>query len=120
MAFAPRPLQDAFVTAELDDVSTADSCYVVSPTKGKITKLYAVLHDNVSGANATLTASIGGTAITGGTMTVVQSGSTSGDMMSATPTGANNIDEGERLDFATGGSSTSAARCTFTAVIRRS
>lgn len=115
-----RPLQDVAVTAELDDVSTADTCYVAVPSAGRVIKLYAVMHAHVSGANATLTAGINGTAITGGSMTVVQSGSTAGDMYSATPSAANVVKEGDYLDFATGGSSTSACRATFTAIIRRS
>jgi hypothetical protein len=120
MAFAPRPLQDIVLTAELDDVSTTSSSYVMCPTNGEVDKLYFVLHGATSVANTELFCSIAGTAITGGNVDVVYSGSAAGDTYSATPTAAKAIREGQRLDFATSGASTTAARATLTAIIRRS
>lgn len=114
-----QPLNDYFITAEIADVSTAGQCYVVVPDDGEVISIRTVLHNAITVANATLTAKINGTAITGGTITVTQSGSAAGDVDSCTPTGANKVKAGDALELETNGGSTTTAALGVTFHIRR-
>lgn len=114
-----RPLQDTFITCELDDLSTASTTYCAVPTDGKVIKLITVLHTAITTGNAAVTAGLSGTAITGCSITVAFSGSAAGDIDSCTPTGANDAQEDNYLSITTDGGSTVASRLTITAVIRR-
>ncbi len=119
MAVTPRPLQDYFVTAELDDISTASTCYVACPCEGKVVKVMSVIHGAITVADAALTPKINGTNMTGGGITVTQSGSAAGDVDSSEPTAANDAQEGDSLEVTTDGGSTTARRCTITFIVRR-
>ena len=113
-------MQDVSVVAEIDDISTASTAYVVAPTTGRIVKIYSVIHGAIGTADADLTPEIGGTAITGGLITVAFTSSAAGDVDSSTPTCANVCQEGDAIGVATDGASTNTVRCTVTFVIRRS
>lgn len=115
-----RPLFDRVVQAEMNDVSTASSTFVVSPYKGRIIRIQGVLHAAITSANAALTTEINGTAVTGGGFTIVQSGSAAGDTFEAYPTGANFVEEGDVIEFITDGASSTTARMTCVATIRES
>lgn len=97
-----------YLTAYLADVSTASSAWTVSPVAGKVTKIYSVLHGAITGADSTVTAKIGGVAITDGALTIANAGSAAGDVDSATPTAANTVTAGQAIEFATDGGSTNA------------
>lgn len=114
-----RPLNDYTVVAELDDISTASTTYVVAPSAGRVIKIYSVIHGAIATADADLTASINGTAITGGVITVATASSAAGDVDEATPSAANDVSEGDTLRIATDGASTGTVRCTITFVVRR-
>ena len=58
--------------------------------------------------DATLTAKIGSTAITGGVLTITQSGSAAGDVDEAVPTAANTVLEGGVLSVTVGGTNDAA------------
>ena len=73
-----RTLNDYFLTAEIEDTSTASSTFVAVPDGGKIVKIITALQGAISGANAAITFEIGGTAVTGGAITVAHSGSAAG------------------------------------------
>ncbi len=94
------------------DISTADQVYVPAPVAGTVTKVQSVIDAAISGADATLTTKIGGTAITGGALTVANSGSAAGDVDTATPTGANTVAVGDALEVETDGASTGTAKAT--------
>ena len=98
----------------ITDVSTAGQIYVASPIAGTITKIYSVLNGAISGADAGLTAKIGGTAVTGGTITIANSGSAAGDVDSATPTAANVVAIGDAIEIETDGASTGAVSAFIT------
>lgn len=106
-------LDKVYLTAEIDDISTAGSSWVVIPVGGNITKIYSVIDGAIASSDAALSFKIGGTAITGGGITVANSGSAAGDTDTATPTGNNSITAGTALELITDGSSTN----TVTAVI---
>lgn len=111
---SPPPLQNRFLTARIDDISTADQVYVVPGFRGKIKKMYSVIAGAISGADADLTAKIAGTAVTGGVITVAQSGSAAGDVDTATPSGANTFTESQAIEVETDGASTGTVEVVIT------
>ena len=114
-----RTLNDYFITAEIEDVSTASSTFVGVPDGGKIVKIITALQGAISGGNAAITFEIGGTAVTGGAITVAHSGSAAGDVDTAEPTAANSVNEGQAIEMITDGGSTNTSKAVVTFVIRR-
>ena len=114
-----RTLNDYFLTAEIEDISTASSTFVAVPDGGKIVKIITALQGAISGANAAITFEIGGTAVTGGAITVAHSGSAAGDVDTAEPTALNRVEENGTIEMITDGGSTGAKKLLVTFVIRR-
>ena len=114
-----RTLNDYFIYGEIADISTASSTFVAVPDGGKIIKIITSLQGAISGANAAISFEIGGTAVTGGGITVAHSGSAAGDVDSAEPTAANQVEEGGTIEMLTDGGSTGANKLNVTFVIRR-
>jgi hypothetical protein len=114
-----RTLNDYFLTSTIADISTASSTFVPVPDNGKIIKIITALQGAISGANAGVSFEIGGTAVTGGGITVAHSGSAAGTVDSAEPTAANNVEEGGTIEMITDGGSSTACECVVTFVIRR-
>jgi hypothetical protein len=88
-----RTLNDYFLTAEIEDISTASSTFVAVPDGGRIIKIITALQGAISGANAGISFEIGGTAVTGGGITVAHSGSAAGTVDTAEPTALNSVSE---------------------------
>lgn len=114
-----RSLNDYFLNAYIADVSTAGQIYVVAPDDGYIVEAYSALNGAITIGNATLTLKIGGTAVTGGTITIATAGSAAGDVDSCTPTAANYVTKGSTIEIETDGGSDTAAAVMLTLVIRR-
>ena len=114
-----RTLNDYFLHAEIADISTASSTFVPVPDSGKIIKIITSLQGAISGGNAGISFEIGGTAVTGGGITVAHSGSAAGDIDTAEPTAANDIQESQAIEMLTDGGSTGANKLNVTFVIRR-
>ena len=114
-----RTLNDYFITAKITDISTAGSTFVPIPDGGNVIKILTSIKNAISSANAALTWEIGGTAITGGGITVTQSGSAAGDVDTAEPTAANRVEEDGSIEIITDGGSSTACECVVTFVIRR-
>jgi len=114
-----RTLNDYFIYGEIADVSTASSTFVAVPDGGKIIKIITSLQGAISGANAAISFEIGGTAVTGGGITVAHSGSAAGDVDTAEPTAANDVQEDGTIEMITNGGSTGANKLNVTFVIRR-
>jgi len=114
-----RTLNDYFINAEIEDISTASSTFVAVPDGGKVIKIITALQGAISNANAALSFEIGGTAITGGGITVAHSGSAAGTVDSSEPTAANRVEEDGTIEIITDGGSTGAKKCLVTLVIRR-
>ena len=114
-----RTLNDYFITGRISDISTAGSTFVAVPDGGRIIKIMSVLQGAISGGNAGISFEIGGTAVTGGGITVAHSGSAAGDVDSAEPTAANQVEEGGTIEMLTDGGSTGANKLNVTFVIRR-
>jgi len=114
-----RTLNDYFLECHLDDVSTASTVRVAVPDGGRVIKITSVLGGTISGANAGITAKVGTTNMTGGTITIAHSGSAAGDIDTCEPTSANNVVEGDFIAIATNGASTGTHSAHFTIVVRR-
>ena len=89
------------------------------PDGGTIIKIFTSIKNAISSANAALTFEIGGVAVTGGGITVTQSGSAAGDVDTAEPTALNTVSEGGTIEMITDGGSSTACECVVTFVIRR-
>lgn len=107
-------LQTRYFTVEIDDISTAGQNYFVPGFRGKIKKAWSVIGGAIGTADADLTLKIGGTAVTGGVITVATASSAAGDVDSCTPTGANTFGVGEAIEIETDGASTNTVKVTVT------
>ena len=114
-----RTLNDYFLTSTIADISKASSTFVPVPDGGKVIKIITALQGAIGTANAAITFEIGGTAITGGAITVTQSGSAAGDVDTAEPTAANEVAEDGSIEMITDGSSSNTLKLVVTFVIRR-
>jgi len=114
-----RTLNDYFLTVKLANVSAASSAYIVAPDGGKIIKIYSVLGGAISSADAAITCEINGVAVTGAGITIAHSGSAAGTVDSSEPTAANDVNEGDVIEFITDGSSSTSHSAEFTVVVRR-
>ena len=114
-----RTLNDYFLTTKITTISTAGSTFVPVPDGGTIIKIFTAIKNAISSANAALSWEIGGTAITGGGITITQSGSAAGDVDTAEPTAANDVLEDGTIEMITDGGSSTACECLVTFVIRR-
>lgn len=107
-------LQTRFVTKTITDVSTAGSYWVVPGLACKVVKIISVIDGALATADAGLSFEIGGTAITGGGITITQSGSAAGDVDTATPTAANVVGAEQPIELITDGASTNTVAATVT------
>jgi hypothetical protein len=106
---------ETYLSVTIPDVSTADTVYVVVPFAGTLTKVWTVLDDAITVADATVTVRDhnGNSA---GTITVAYSGSAAGDIDSLVPASNNTFTEGQRVRIQTDGASTTAALLTVSLV----
>lgn len=117
----PRPISEIAVSANLVDISTASSCFTVAPCRGRIVRAYSTIYGAITGADAVWTMEINGTAITGVSVTVANSGSAAGDVDIGLPTAESTarVNEGDTIEFISDGASSTAIAATFVAVIER-
>jgi hypothetical protein len=114
-----RTLNDYFINAEIEDISTASSTFVAVPDGGRVIKIITALQGAISGANAAITFEIGGTAMTNSAITVAHSGSAAGDVDTSEPTAANSVSEDGTIEMITDGASTGTQKLLVTFVVRR-
>ena len=106
------------LNAAIDDVSTAGSYWVVSPVAGTVSAIYSVINGAIATADAGLSFEIGGTAITGGGITIANAGSAAGDVDSSTPSAANTVTAGQAIELITDGASTNTVKAEISIVIQ--
>jgi len=109
-----------YLTGEIADISSAASSWVVSPVAGTITKIYSVIDGVITTGDAALSFEIGGVAVTGGGITIANSGSAAGIVDSSTPTAANTLAAGGALELITDGGSTNAVKAVLIIEITQS
>ena len=107
------------IQLQVANVSSTSVVYGRMPFRGKIVKVGVTLSSAASPADATCTTSIAGTNITGGVVTVTQSGSAAGSTFTATPTGTNTGVEDDYVGFTFSGSGTAGGPVTCWAVVHR-
>ena len=114
------PFDEIYLTTSLADLSTASSAFVVSPVRGRIRKAWSVIANAITGADAVWTMEINGTAITGVSVTVANSGSAAGDVDSDEPTSetTNRVIPGDAIEFVSDGASSTACPTQFTVAIQ--
>ena len=100
----------AALTLDITNLDAVADYYLVFPFAATITKIYSVIDGAILTADKILTASIGGVAVTGGTLTIAFTGAAAGDIDVATPSAANAITAGAALKIAATGASTGAVR----------
>lgn len=88
--------------------ATASVVRWVSPVAGTIDKIHTVIDGALATGDATVTAAIGGVAVTNGVVTVTQAGSAANDKDSATPTAAKTVAVGDLVTFTVGGTNDAA------------
>ena len=110
----PPPVSRRFITAQIADVSTAGQIYVVPGFAGKIVKIYTALNGAIATADVDITPKIGGTAVTGGLITIATASSAAGDVDSSTPTALNTFTAGQAIEIETDGASTNTVAVTIT------
>ena len=119
MAYPYIPdVRNKFITAYLADVSTAGQIYVTPGFNGEIVNVHTALNGAIGTANAGLTLKIGGTAVTGGTITIAYSGSAAGDVDSCTPTAAKTFTSTQAIEIETDGASTNTVAVMITLELR--
>lgn len=107
------------ITARIPDVSTAQSVFVVAPHAGDIAAYWTALHGAITVGDATITLEIGGTLVTGSSITIATAGSAAGDVDTATPSAANTVTAGQAIEIITDGGSTTARAADVTILITR-
>jgi hypothetical protein len=114
----PHPLNEAIVWAYLADVSADSSAFTAASHTGEIIEVGSVIYNAITGADAGVTVKANGTAITGGTLTITQSGSAAGDIDTAVPTARTAIAQGQLIEFDSDGASSTTTPTMFWARIR--
>jgi hypothetical protein len=112
-----KSLNRRYITARLEDISTAKSVFMVLGTGGTIFKIYSVIDGAIGTADCVLSFEIAGTPVTSGNITITQSGSAAGDVDSSTPSAANVVSDGQAIEIITNGASTNTVNATITFVI---
>src|SRR5262245_8218725 len=114
-----RPLSEGVLNAQMADVSTSSTVYIPSPWRGRIVRYYSAIANAITTADGSVSLTINGTAVTGSTITITQSGSAAGDVDSAIPTGANYVNEGDYIGIVTTGACDTTCITNFAIVIDR-
>jgi hypothetical protein len=113
------PITTHQVSTTIASVANGVAGVIHAPFRAQVVKVGSVLAAPVTTADATVTTSIGATAITGGAFVITQSGSAIGDLDSSVPTAANVCNEGDVIKFAMTGSGTAGANSAVFAVLKR-
>lgn len=110
-------VNDYFISAKIEDVSTAGQIYIPVIEAGKIVEISTALNGAIATADAVLTVKTAeGTA---GTITITQSGSAAGDVDSLEPTSNNNVVSGGTIEIETNGASTNTISVDIVIRVRR-
>tara|TARA_R110000803_G_scaffold44018_1_gene93453 strand:+ start:6766 stop:7131 length:366 start_codon:yes stop_codon:yes gene_type:complete len=102
------------------DVSTAGSVWVVCPTAGKIVSFSSVIEGAIATAPAVITMELGGTAVTGASLSITHTSSAAGDVDTAVPTALNHVTKNQAIEIITSGASTNTISANYTIVVELS
>lgn len=116
---ANRPLSEGVINVTMADLSTSSTVFIPSPWRGTIVRYYSAITNAITTADGSVSLTINGTAVTGSTITVTQSGSAAGDVDSAIPTAARYVNEGDAIGVVTTGACDTTCITNFSIVIDR-
>lgn len=109
------------IAVKIDDISTADTIYLASPVTGVISRISVCINGAIATADATVSATINGTSVTGGAVVMPFSGSAAGDVVTVTPTANNTISAlTDYISLATDGASTNTVEAWVSVYIQPS
>lgn len=111
-------MNEVYLNTQLADMSTAGSCFVACPVRGKIVRVYSSISAAITTADCTWSLEINNVAVTNSTGTITTAGSAAGDVDSSTPTGANSVNPGDRIEVVSAGESDTTSIGFFTIVVR--
>jgi len=114
------PLDHVILNVSETDVSTAGSVWVVAPSDGKIVYFASVTDGALATAPAVITMELGGTAVTGASLSITHTSSAAGDVYSAVPSALNHVTKGQAIEIITSGASTNTVTATYTVAIKLS
>ena len=106
------------LNVKMEDISTAQSVFVVAPFAAEIETIYSVIDGAITGADCGITAEIGGVAVTDSAITIANASSAAGDVDSCTPSAAKTVAAGDNIEIISDGLSTNAVDAVFTIVLR--
>lgn len=109
-----------YITAVIDDISTAGDIYIPVNFAGTITEISSVIDGAIITADCVLTPKISNVAITGGALTIGFDSSAAGDQDTATPTALNTFTTTDYLQVTSDGGSTNTVKATLMFTITRS
>tara|TARA_R110000787_G_scaffold28097_1_gene76897 strand:+ start:2812 stop:3174 length:363 start_codon:yes stop_codon:yes gene_type:complete len=112
------PFDHIVLTVTETDVSTAGSVWVVCPSAGKIVSISSVIDGAIATAPAVITVELGGTAVTGASLSITHTSSAAGDVYTAVPTALNHVTENQAIEIITSGASTNTIAATYTVVVK--
>lgn len=111
--------QPQALTLGIATLNAVADYYLVMPHACTIDKVFTVIDSALATVDKTLTLSIGGTAVTGGVITITSAASAAGDIDSCAPTALNSVTAGGALKIAATGASTGDTRCHITIIYTR-
>lgn len=115
-----RTLNDYFLTMRIENIGgAANVAYVVAPDAGRIIKMMSCIDGTIATADEDLTLKINGTGVTGGVLTIAESGSAAWDKDEIYPTALNEVVEGDMIEVENDSACTNDVDCAITLVIRR-
>lgn len=114
-----RPLNDYFLQGTISSLASGTSCGIAVPDGGTVIRIISCLSGAITATDAIITTYVNATAITGGAITIANSGSAAGDLDTVDPTGANAVKEGDYLWAEVTQTATNAVPAWLVFVIRR-
>ena len=107
-----------FLTTQIPDITADVSRFIPCPDGGDVVSIVASIETTIVG-NFTITAEIGGVAITNGAVTFTAVGSGAGDVEIATPTAAQTVADNGTVELDFDGVPSTAVSVVVTIVILR-
>jgi hypothetical protein len=115
-----RTIGELTVCGHLADISASSNTYLVAPVRGQLVAIQSILEGAISGSDATLSASINGTAVSDLTWThsSAAAGTVSSVRVPAIGT-TRHVNEGDLITVHSDGGSDDSATARINVVIRR-
>jgi hypothetical protein len=114
-----HPVNEVTVQAFSRSIGASpEAAYIRAPFRGRVFKVGCITQGAITTADAAIATAINGTAITGGAITVTVAGAAAGQLFSALPSAARDVNEDDVISFTPAGA-TGAVNGHCYAVIRR-